>query len=580
MVTAWAFIFGCVLCLMFLGMIYGERVSLPGSFDGRWLSRGFSGAGRVWDDLARAVDLMLQFVSDHLSWVVAAVSGAAGLFVVAFQMFSGIADDAVSAHRDLKLPLHAGGVIDVVPRVTGDQELAQETLAGASGRQPDASQFLLQQPGGTFVVFNKPDRMFPPRQPDPDDLAVPVEFPVRGVRRPRGMDGPTLTVKFDRFASPGRSSAADDSISVGELIRDLPEAGLIDRALRSLGRDAWRVASFDSRSSNEFSERSSRTLPEASSGEIRDLEAAVRVLPGDLVAEHDLRVEKFFPRESDGAEIAVEILIQNVGITRVSGLLVREFLPPGYLAIRRTVPLAALRHDTLTWLIDDLRPLEERVLSFTVVTDAPGGSGRRGSVFESTTEVSAATAVSSLTVVSSDEPMLSPDFEREPRPLRGRIPAPIEPDRPLFEDSERSGLPKAARRSRVLRPDVRVQIEEPQDVVAVDTDTTVRFIVSNHGDAAAEDVQLQVDLDLGIWHHRIGNDNSQRTVVNSVKRLEPGESRTVLLSVRPTRPGLYRSTGSTMFQGERISSDTFRIVAEEPGLRNPTKRDSDPALLR
>ncbi len=38
MATIWAFIFVCILSLMFLGMLYGDKLSVLGLFEGRWLA--------------------------------------------------------------------------------------------------------------------------------------------------------------------------------------------------------------------------------------------------------------------------------------------------------------------------------------------------------------------------------------------------------------------------------------------------------------------------------------------------------------------------------------------------------------
>ena len=92
------FIFGCILCLMFLGMLYGDRLSMIGLFDGEWLGPVSGLFSKLVADFVEAADESIEFLLAHLSWVVAAVSGTAGLVIVGFIMGGGLASDAAAHH--------------------------------------------------------------------------------------------------------------------------------------------------------------------------------------------------------------------------------------------------------------------------------------------------------------------------------------------------------------------------------------------------------------------------------------------------------------------------------------------------
>ncbi len=578
MVSAWAFIFGCILCLMFLGMIYGEQLSVIRVLEGRWFEPFPRSLGQLWNQLSLAVDLLVRFVMEHLSWVVATVSGTVGLFIVAFLMFSGMADDAAAKWGDLHIPLQAGGVIDSVPEI-----VAQPAVIPPESAEVDESEFVWQQPGGGYLVFRRPelDRPLPGPVRKPDlDLIPDADWALED----RSLDRPVMELTLIR--SESRSMQIEDdaeSIVRGKLI-EWPLPQQIDRAVRSMRLDDWRMTVADRDRRDRFgdpldsilrpgSSVSDGLMRESAPEDLLDLEARVRIVPGDTIAENQLRVEKTAPSESAGAELTVEISVLNLGDTSVRGLLVREFMPRGT-KVRDARPQAVLRDDTLTWLLEDLEPFAEQTLRFTVLAAPLAGTASRRPRFESATEVSAAAAVGSRTLVRNRElpatrpsnpfpelDLLTPAERPADLPVRDTVPRPsLTPP-----TGERRFVPSSV----ASRPDVRLRIEEPLLPVQVGQTVEVNFVVENRGDAPAEGVGLRVVLDQGLRHHRVAEDEANREVVNQVRRIEPGQTKSVILRMRAVRPGEFLSRAEMIFAGEQLSRDLFRVVAEE-------KLDADP----
>ena len=520
---------------MFIGMIYGDQFSLISLFEGRWLEPVGRLLNRAWDQIAEALDLMLQFLERHSSWVLATVSGSIGLSIVAFVMFSGMADDAAATHRDLTAPLFAGSVIDDVPEVTSTQRPRDIVLTSAAF---DESQYVHQQPGAEYLVFNRPEFDAPlvMRQRTQrvfDDLPDPNE------ERFESLERPVLDVSFKRREIRSLHFEDDTStMSVGRLIdsdsRQL--AQVISNALRGLPRDDWRLTYRDSIRPGRFGEDRTNgdrfalpetTIPESTAAELRGLEDRSRVLliGGDIVSESDLRIEKTVPQESTGQEITIAISVLNVGNNIVSGLLVREFLPRNT-RVKAAEPQAAFRDDTITWLLNDLRPFDEQILRFTVLAEPLAAGLTRRTRFESVTEASAVTAVSTRTIARG--------VERRTQPV------------PAI----------------VRRPELKMRIEEPLAPVRVGDVIEVNFIVQNVGTAPAEGVGLRVVLDQGLKHHRLTDDPLNREVVNGVRRLEPNETRTIVLRVTATRSGEFVSKAEMVFDGSALTRDIFRLVAQ------------------
>ena len=518
---------------MFIGMIYGDQFSTVSLFEGRWLEPIGRLIYSAWDRVAEALDLILAFVERHSAWVLATASGTAGLSIVAFLMFSGMAEDASATHRDLTAPIMAGSVIDNVP------EIAVTTSPGAillASLKVDDSNIVQQRPGAPYLVFNRPEYDAPLVMRSRQRRSQ-IAFPAPEVEPLQSLDRPAMDITFQRIEV--RSQRFEDntvSSTRGQLI-DLDQRMLsrvISDALRGLRRDDWQLTHRDPPRRSGFGDAGLipdriTTLPEATNAELRDLEsrANVRIVPGDNVAESDLRIEKTFPLESVGQELTIEINVLNVGNDTVSGLLIREFLPRNT-RVKAAEPNAAFRDDTLTWLLDNLRPFEQQILRFTVLPNPSVlqvGNSRRPQ-FESLTEASAITAVTSRTIARRNETLRRP-------------------------------IPEIVR-----RPELQMRIEEPLTPVQVCDDIEVVFVVRNVGSAAAEGVGLRVVLDQGLSHHRLEKNSSNREVVNGVKRLEPNEIRRITLRMRAVRTGEFVSQAEMVFEGSPLTRNSFRVVAE------------------
>ena len=532
------FLFGCLLCLMFLGMLYGERLSLTGLTDGEWFSPIGVLASKLWNILCESVDESIEFVLTHLSWVVAAVSGTAGLILVAFLMGGGLASDAAAYHRDTITPLRSGGVLDKIERVTARGNQAPIMLARA---ERDDSQFVTQAVGSNYLVFGRPE--YAPIRPRP---RRPIEGGVidRTDRRPV-TTRPRLDVTFRRLGSSVIRSEANPDISVhGRLVDDLPDPLFVDRALRGLLRDNWRegfgLSATDSSASGIG--LPGDTLQESPLAAVRELESRVRVTPGILVAEHDLRVEKTAPEESGTGEVTLQISLTNLGNDTIDGLLVRELLPFGTL-VRGAEPEGILRDDTLTWLINDLQPSEELMLRFTVLPSSRLETDR-DATFASTTEVSALVAVTTRTVVAEETSLPDPfptDRRRDP------VFPPESPRKPDLAGA----------------PDLRLSITEPRGIVSVGKSVQVIFTIANEGTVAAEGVTLRLTLDEGLDHKELVAESSLRTVSVYAPAIRAGESRDFRLEVRPNTSGELLSTADLLFDDAQIDLATLRLVARD-----------------
>lgn len=530
------FIFGCILCLMFLGMLYGDRLSMIGLFDGDWLGPVSGLFSRLVANFLQAADESIEFVLAHLSWVVAAVSGTAGLVIVGFIMGGGLASDAAAYHRDLLTPLQAGSVMDKVEVVA--TRAPRDTVMMAKSERDD-SQLVSQVRSADYIVFGRPE--YAPLRPLPRrPIDGSLNYPPASIT-----ERPMLGVTFRRLGTSTVESAVNpDVITRGRLIDSLPDAFFVDRILGRLGRDNWREAIGLPRDDDAGLPQDD--LPESPLAAVQALESRVRVTPGAFVSEHDLRVEKTVPDEFSSGDFTVQISVTNLGDKRIDGLLVRELLPFGT-RVRGASPEAAFREDTLTWLISDLRPAEEFMLRFTVVPPNDLAAGRRrDSVFESMTEVSAVTAVATKTDVVEDS------LPADPFP------------------SDRRRLETRPRRELVGTPDLELQIEEPFDGARVGEWTRILFTLTNRGNADAQAIRLRLTLDGALDHSDLLNrPRSERQVFVDVDQVAAGKSRRFRLEVRPISRGETISTADVILNGNRVDRRMFRLVADDASDRLP-----------
>ena len=540
MTSVLLFLFMFLTCLMFLGMLWGDRLSFPGLFEGNWLNPITGLINVVSRTLGEFLELSVAFIVGHLSWVVAAVSGTAGLILVAFLMGGGLATDAEAYYRDTVAPLNAGGVVDRVNEVKPAepfQEIANGIVLARADM--DDSNLVDQAKGGPYLLFGRPEyqpaRVRTRRPIDGSIASAPTSRPL--------LERPELDVRFDRLTSETQiPDRVRTTLTEGRLLNDLPNVQFVDRAVRNLLRDNWRAGLGLPDEFGGIGEPDD-LVPESPLAVVRDLESRISVTPGVMVSRQDLRIEKTVPQRSATGEVTMQVTITNLARNVIDGLLVRELLPYGT-KVRGTAPEGILRDATLTWLLTDLRPQEEQVLRFTVIpTDDPIGG--RDTLFESQTEVSALTAVTTRTVVT--EEMFQP--------------APTRP-------------PIGTRPPEIVRaPKLRLRIAEPESAVSVGAWTTVMFRISNIGNTSAEGVRLRLILDEVLDHHALSDDDLDRQLDAPIARIAPGETRDFELVVKPRRTGEAVSTAELLFDDQPLDLQTFRLStrAANPSSSAPTR---------
>ena len=532
-----------VMSLMLLGMLYGERLSMLAVFDGDWLGPISSIFEKLWGGLVQGFDETLEFVLAHLSWVVAAASGTAGLVIIAFLMGGGLASDAAAYHRDTLMPLRSGGVIDKVTAVTARASQAPIILAK---EDRDDSQLVSQIRTADYIVFGRPE--YTPIRPRPRrPIDGSINYPPDSIT-----ELPILDVTFRRLGSSViRSEMNPDMVTRGRLVDSLPDTYFVDRIVRRLRQDNWREALGLPGDDLGVPQDN---LPESPLADVEDLESRVKVTPGAYVSTHDLRVEKSVPEETTSGDITIQVSLSNLGDKTIDGLLVREILPFDTV-VRGVSPNAVFRDDTLTWLVDDLRPAEEYVLRFTVV--APTGfsvSGGRRSLFESLTEVSAATAVAARTRVNEESPVVDPFPSERLRPA----PAPL-PRRETTPRRELAGTPT-----------LRLSIQDQQEIARVGEWTQVMFALTNSGTADAEAVRLRLVLDESLDQPDLLRlPVADRVVFVDVDKVAVGQTRRFRLEVRPNASGETLSTAEVLLEGSRVDRRTFRLVARDADESRP-----------
>ena len=470
-----------VLCLMFLAMLFGEKLSLAGIFDGRWITWCCSLVADLWDQICEDLDRCWCFIVDHAWWVTVATAGSIGLIVTTFMMFGGIYQQAQAARLDDQLVMNVGSVLDHTPVLVEEFRIPV-----------DASNRRLKVSPVHYVVPPKPQ--FPVRPVDsgsgfPDFNFDPLPgFSDRPVREPDWpvRDQPDLRLSLD---SVGRDVVSRSRFTVTPGVRDA-----VNNAVLSLrwNNDDWDVTRIrPERDRNVIADGSASPLPESSPFEVTDQESRIRVIPGTIVSGSDIQISKTNPTRSADGVLRFQIRVVNTGRNRVDGLLVRELLPQQW-QLTDMSPRGTYRNSTVTWLVNDLRPFDEQVLNVAVLSDSSG-------LFESWTEVSAVAAVSSPVRVIREEP-------------RRRLP--------------------------VVRPDLRLTLLEEPDNIEIDKPFTVYFDVTNIGSVDAVGVDLRVTLESGLGHHSLGDDEEVRRIENGVRRLPVGESRRLPLILRALRPGL------------------------------------------
>ncbi|MCA9082853.1 MAG: hypothetical protein KDA81_02300 [Planctomycetaceae bacterium] len=518
-----------LLCLMFLAMLFGERLSLYGAIDGRWLTAPFDAAADFWDMTCEATDRLWCFVADHFWWVAATLSGGIGVLLIALIMVSGLSREAKAVRQDESSLLYAGGVLDHTPLLNAEQVLMTST---AFQRESEISQLMYQVPSeDRFAIpatIRRPivqdipsERYIPPRAYDVPPLAVTQpSWPTAPLSRSR------LSISMEPFIE-----------RVGRPVRSPELAQLIQRTVQNLRNDDWMTFSQVQR---QLQDRAAQSLPESSEASVRNLESQVRVIPGAAVSSNSLLVEKSIPDDSTTGQFDIQIQITNRSRDELNGLIVRELLPFSWKPVQMQ-PEGVFRESVVTWLVDRLRPGDQEVVTLRVNS---GDSGR----YQSITEVSAVSAVVAQARVREN--------------LRWND---VPPERTLPV---------------VERPDVELILVEPPQTVAVGQWVDVRFRVRNKGTAAAEGVVLRVELPFGLDHHDLTDLDSDRRVNASIARLAAGETREMVLSVRPTSRGRHFAVAELVLKNESLTLRDFELLARESGIGGSQPGGSAPLTPR
>lgn len=531
--------------LMFLGMIFGDRLSLFGNVDDRWLMTPFDLVTRFWEMLCEIFDRLFCFVSDHFWWVAATASGAVGIVLIAIIMFSGLTLEAAAVRRDELAIMQVGGVLDHTPLMS-----ARETGPSLPQQKEDSTSHLVDQTPTLqhrFVIQEF-------REPEIEE--IPLERPYVPVTETEVSYPPTP----DPFRSRLRLSMVPFFEIQGQRVMNPPVGQMIQRTLYDLGRDGWQA--FSELGFQDRLSPSRPDLPEDSIYDVDNLLRSVRILPGNEVATQALDVRKQIPENPPAGEFDIQILIRNQGPDTLSGLVVREQIPYSASA-REMIPAGVYRDNTAVWVVDDLRPGDERQLILTVESSD-------GVRFESMTEVSAASAIRSTTTVEE---------ARRPDPIR--LPA-VEEERPLRRPIRRPTIPEPRIEPEpepIRLPDVRLRLLTDPVAGDVDEVIVVNFEVRNIGDADAEGVSLRVNLPKEVDHKDLDRRAILRRVESSVRVLKPQERRQMVLRIRPTQQGVHLVTAQLMLKDRELDIQSFDVQAGDlgPGENRIPRRSIDPS---
>lgn len=505
------------LSLMFLAMIFGERLSLFGFVDGRWLTAPFDMLARLWDMICEATDRIWCFIFDHFWWVAATASGSIGVLIVAFIMVSGLSNEAAAVRLEERTIMPVGSVLDHTDVLDPDNVVLVNHVA-----TPSDLSHLVYQP----QPLN--------RQPIVRDVRPRVDYvpPVPRYRE-REYSRNRLTLTMEPLA---RAAGDGGRVEIaGKPVRSQDFDRLIDRALSRLQNDVeWGMSS-----GNRLDSRTAVSRPpmvEDSEFAVGDLTSRVHVVAGDVVSSSNLRVEKFAPSNPGQGDFEIQIRLTNLSRERLSGVVLRELLPLPWVP-KDMSPRGVFRDSTATWLVTDLGPLQDQLFTLQVESTENGR-------FQSVTEVSATSAVSNPATIA-----------RRTRPLPPVIPEP-------------------RTQQKLVEPKLRLILEAEPEEVAVGQWTTANFRLENVGEVPAIGVSLLITLAAGLDHHALSDDDLKREVTRGINRLDPGESRKMPLVVRPNIRGRHFATAELRLRQSQLAIKPFEVVGREVADSRPVPSPS------
>jgi len=559
-----AFVF--LLCLLLLVMIFGEQLIVLGAFHGRWITTTAESLADLWHFLCEVVDRAWCFVLDHLWWLLAIGSGSVGVLVVAWMVFDGIVDQAaadLARHSEL---MHVGGILDQIPSLEAQQSVQP---IGFTGTNESIPRLVHQVPSPhkrqTSSEFEWPmirdeivENEFPSALDVPRRRNAGVEEPEWNL--PRGSDGPLLPLEQERRSHWRRDSMeysqwtweqydsefSNDRETVTEAIGSSVVVGAlkdnITFALRQLDREGsgdWKQFDRFLNQDRRVSDFESTGIPvrEVTSDELAVVESSIRIVPGFEVTESDLRIEKriLAVPGQDAVDIVINVTNRS-GQYQMSGLLIREQLPYGLRPL--SIDSGGVYLDSsVSWVIDDLEPHKNQIVRMRV----RAGSNRE---LETETEIAATAAVTSRIRVQSDR-----------------------------------GTEFVPGRSKIILTTGKV----PQTANRLET-IAIPFRISNVGNAAAEEVILQITLPEGLDHYRLTQKDINRDVDVRLQNLKPGATKDVTLRVLTKIAGDQTAIVALSEDGDELRVDTFSILVQEedtaPLERTPLLPESENGARR
>jgi hypothetical protein len=191
----------------------------------------------------------------------------------------------------------------------------------------------------------------------------------------------------------------------------------------------------------------------------------------------------------------------------------------------------------VTWLLEEMRPLEERVLKVRVTSSESGP-------FRSDTEISATAAVAAPVGITSPLPIVPERDRIDRRPIERP-----QPERPLppVEDL----------------PDVQLTLLEPPRAVPVNQWVEVLFEIRNLGSAPARGVSLRVDVPLGLSHHALDDNDLNRKIEVRIATLQPKERRKFPLKVKAITSGSHYAIAELALQEAQLDVRPFEVIAND-----------------